>query len=92
MISLVITRITPEVTFGVYVVEAFYSVFTKQGLARTERHFMKFKSLLICSAYMDARPPDEATVWGICQVGLISPCNSDIYFVRRGSSPRYTLT
>lgn len=30
--------------------------------------------------------------WRICQVGLISSCNSDIYFVRRDSSPRYTLT
>lgn len=92
MISVVITRITPEVTFAVCFVEAFQSVFTKHGLTRTERRFMKFKSLLICSAYMDAHPPDEATVWGICQVGLISPCNSDIYFVRRGSSPHYTLT
>lgn len=67
-------------------------MFTKQGLTRIERHFVKFKSLLSVSAYIDVHPLDEATVWGICQVGLIPPCNSDIYFVRRGSSPRYTLT
>lgn len=41
---------------------------------------------------MNVHPCDKATVWGICQVGLISQCNSDIYFVRRGSIPRYTLT